>query len=154
MRTIVVGREVDAAAPDVWRVVTDLGAADRVLTAVRSIERLDAGEGFGVGTRWRETRVMFGREATAEMEVVDVDPGRAYTVVSEDRGTRYRSTVTVDAIDDRRSRVEMTFGGEAAGTVGRILAATVGRLFAGSTRKALRQDLDEIAAAAERRAPA
>ncbi len=43
-----------------------------------AVERLDSGTDFGVGTTWRETRVMFGREATEVMEIVAVDEGRSY----------------------------------------------------------------------------
>lgn len=44
----------------------------------------------------------------------------------------------------------MTFGAQPQGIVAKVMSATIGRLFMGATRKALRKDLDDIAAAAER----
>ena len=45
----------------------------------------------------------------------------------------------------------MDFGGEPQGLMARFMAATLGRLFAGATRKALRQDLNDIKAFVEQR---
>lgn len=150
MPALTVSREVAARPERTWAVATDLAHAVDVLSGVTAVERLDGGDGFGVGTRWRETRRMFGREASEEMEVTAVEPGRAYTVEADGAGAHYVSTMRVEPAGDGRSRIEMTFEAEAQGMVGRILAATVGRLAMGSTRKALAQDLADIAAAAER----
>lgn len=142
-------RETTATPDTVWAVVTDLERSVDVLSGVRAIERLDDGDGFGVGTRWRETRVMFGREASEVLEVTHVDEAsRRYVVEAHAGGTHYSSTLEV-APTPAGSRVRMTFGAAQEGLVGRVLARTVGRAFESATRKALAQDLDEIAAAAE-----
>ncbi len=148
MKEISLSRDV-AAPPDVvWGLVTDLDLAPEILSGVNSIERLDAGGQFGLGTRWRETRTMFGREATEEMEVTAFVPGRSYRVEAESHGAHYVSTVSVEPVA-RDSRLAMTFAGRPTGVLAKIMAATVGRLFQGATRRALQKDLDEIAAAAE-----
>ncbi len=147
MKDISLSRDV-AAPPDiVWGLATDLDLAPDILSGVNSIERLDDGAGFGVGTRWRETRTMFGREATEDMEVTSFVPGRSYTVEAESHGAHYVSTVSVEP-GPEGSRLSMTFSGRPTGLVAKIMAATVGLLFRGATRKALQKDLDEIAAAA------
>lgn len=69
-----------------------------VRSAVDSVERLDDGDGFNVGTRWRETRTMFGRQAAEEMEVTAVDVSRSYRVVAAGASTTYGSTLTVEAL--------------------------------------------------------
>ena len=140
----------DIAAPPerVWQVITDLDGSPDVMSAITAVERIDGGPGFDVGTRWRETRTMFGREATEEMEVTAIDPGRSYTVEAESTGARYVSTFLVEA-HESGSRLTMSFSGTPKGIVGRMLAATVGRLLAGTTTKAIQQDLEDIAAAAE-----
>lgn len=150
---ILVERDVEAPAATVWDVVTDLDASSDVMSGIDRIERLDDGDEFAVGARWRETRTMFGRQATEELEVTAFDrAGRSYTVEADSRGAHYRSTLAVDERDDGSSRVRMTFDAEPDGALSRVLASTIGRLFQGATRKALAQDLDDIAAAAERRA--
>ncbi len=149
MTRINVSREVDARADAVWRIVTDIENSAEVVSAISQIERLDDNEGFGLGTRWRETRTMFGKEATEEMAVTAVDPGRSYTIEADGRGAHYVSVVTVEPIGEKRSNLSMSFAGEPQGIGSKLLAATVGKLFEGATRKALQSDLDDIARAAE-----
>lgn len=142
-----VEQHVDADPSTVWTIVTDLDRFAEVADIV-SIERLDGGDSFGVGTRWRETRRMFGRDATEEMWVTDFDPGRAYTTEANSHGAKYRSTITV-APAQQGSTLTMQFDGTGTNVLTKVFGATVGRLFEGSTRKALQADLAAIAAAAE-----
>ena len=148
---IEVQRTTTASPADVWAVVTDLEGSVATLSGVTAIERLDDGDAFDVGTRWRETRVMFGKEASEELEVTRVEEGRSYTVEADSRGTHYASQLRVEPTDGG-STIHMTFGAAQEGRFGRVLARTVGRAFEGATRRALEQDLEDIAAAAEARA--
>ena len=148
---IEVERTTTASPADVWAVVTDLEGSVETLSAVTAVERLDDGNGFGEGTRWRETRSMFGKEASEELEVTHVEEGRSYTVEADNRGTHYSSQLLVEPTDGG-STIRMTFGAEQDGRFGRVLARTVGRAFEGATRRALEQDLEDIATAAESRA--
>jgi carbon monoxide dehydrogenase subunit G len=143
-----VERAVAAPPALVWEIITDLDRSAATIRSISSLERLDGGSGFGVGTRWRETRTMFGRQATEELVVSAIDEGRSYTVEADPRGAHYRSTLSV-APDGAGARLTMTFAAEPSGSLAKVFAATIGRLFEGSTRKALQQDLDDIAAAAE-----
>lgn len=143
-----VEQHVNAAPATVWAVVTDLPRFAQVADIV-SLERLDDGEDFTVGTRWRETRTMFGREATEEMWVTSVTPGRSYVTEAESHGTHYRSTLTITPAESGGATLTMDFVGTGTSLVTKVLGATVGRLFEGATRKALQSDLAAIAAAAE-----
>lgn len=150
MGDVMVSRDVAAPAEHVWEIMTDLERSPQVVSAIADVERLDGGDGFGVGTRWREARDVFGRRVTEELEVVDVEPGRSYTVEAHGSGGAYRSTLTVAPEGERRCRLSMSFGYRPGGLVARVMAATVGRLGEGATRRTLRSDLDDIAFAAER----
>lgn len=149
MSQIEVTRTVAAPADRVWEIITDLDESTSVISAIEAYERLDEGSAFGVGTRWRETRTMFGRQASEELEVTAVEPGRSYTVEGDSRGAHYTSQMIVTPMGADSSQLTMTFGGEASGAMAKILATTVGKLFEGATKKALQKDLEEIAAAAE-----
>lgn len=142
-------RETSAPADVVWNVLTDLEHTPEVLSAVTHVQRLDDAEGFDVGTRWAETRALYGREATEQLTVTSMDPGRGYTVEASSRWARYRTSVALEASHDGGTWLSMTFETEPTGLLGRLVAATVGRLAAGVTRRALEQDLDEIVAAVE-----
>ena len=147
---IQVEREVGAAPERVWDVITDLPGSAGVISAIEAIEILDGPERLDVGTRWRETRTMFGKSATEEMVVTAIEPGRSYTVEAESKSAHYTSVLTIGALDSGNSRLSMSFGGEPKGLCAKLLAATVGRMFSGATKRALLQDLDDIATAAER----
>lgn len=144
-----VSREIAARPDRVWNIITDVERSPDVLSGVVSVERLDDLDAFGVGTRWRETRVMFGKQATEEMEVTAVDDGHRYTVTADSSGTTYTSVLVVEPLPDERCRLVMTFSAAPGGRVAKVLAATVGRVFLGATRRMLQQDVDDIAMHAE-----
>ena len=107
-----VSREIGAPAERVWEILTDLPSSPAVISAIDSVEVLAGGDEFGLGTRWRETRTMFGRSATEEMEVSALVPGRSYTVVAASHGARYESSFEVFPAGDHACVVRMTFSGE------------------------------------------
>lgn len=147
MKPMTVSRRIDASPERVWDVLTDLERAAEVIRAIQSVE-IHAGTGFGVGTRWTETRTMMGRTATETMAVTEVDPGRSYVVEADSGSTHYRSAFHLDP-DNGGTSLTMTFEGQPSGLGGRILAATLGRLFSRPTRNALAADLEDIAVASE-----
>lgn len=144
-----VTRETTASPDQVWALMSDIEGSPDVLSGVIRVERLDDGDEFAPGLRWRETREIAGREASEELEVTAVDEGRSYTVEADSRGTHYRSVVTVEPAGTG-SRLSMTFTAETTGgRISRLVARTMGKAIEGATRKALQQDLDDIATAAE-----
>jgi carbon monoxide dehydrogenase subunit G len=148
MSELSVSREVSVSPEALWELITDLDRSPNVISAVTSVERLDDGIGFGVGTKWQETRLMFGREAVEVLEVTDLDPGRSYTVETDSGGAHYRSVISVEPAP-AGSIITITFGAESTSGVSKVLAGTIGKLFEGGTRKALVQDLEDIAVIAE-----
>lgn len=148
MKSIEVTRPVNAPPERVWEILTDLETAQGVISGILSVERLDGGSGFGVGTRWRETRKMMGREATEEMEVTAIKPGRSYATKAGNAKVEYVSTMFVQPRGDG-AVVGMTLAAQPKTTGTKILSATVGRLFTGTTRKMIAKDLKDIADWAE-----
>lgn len=146
---LVATRQIAAPAERVWALVTDLEGSPLLLSGIDSIEILGGPAEFGIGTRWRETRTMFGRQATEEMEITMVVPGQAYHAVAHSNGTRYESQVTVFERGATSCTIATSFGSTPTSLISAVLSATIGRLFLGSTRRALEQDLADFAAAAE-----
>lgn len=77
----------------VFDFVTASENAPKVVSSVVSMVKLTEGP-VRVGTRYRETRLMNGKEAQAELEVVDFEPGQRYVMknVTEGIETIYRYT--------------------------------------------------------------
>jgi hypothetical protein len=148
MAALEVTHDIKADAEAVWSIVIGLDDWVDVIRAIENVERLDDGEGFGLGTTWRETRTMFGKKATEEMEVTEFDDGRRYATAAESHGSKYFSEISVEPADGG-CRITMGFRGEPQSTLAKVMDVTVGRLFIGATRKALARDLADIGAAAE-----
>ncbi len=80
----------DASPEKVFEVASDFHNAADNIGSITKCEVITDGP-VGVGTRFRETRLMFKRECTEEMEVVEFDPPRSYTLGAESCGCRYRT---------------------------------------------------------------
>lgn len=78
---------------EVFDFITDSTNAAKVVPSVQSMTKLTEGS-IGVGTRYRETRLMNGREAHAELEIIEFQPHHAYAMknVTEGIETVYRYT--------------------------------------------------------------
>ena len=148
MAEISVSHDIAADPADVWSVVVDMDNWVTTIDAIETIERLDTGDGFGLGTKWRETRTMFGKEATEVMEVTEFEAGVRYATFAESHGSKYHSEIRVDPTE-AGSRLTMGFRGEPQSMLAKIADVTIGRLFMGATRKALAKDLADIGTAAE-----
>jgi uncharacterized protein YndB with AHSA1/START domain len=140
-------RSIAAPPEKVWAVFTDLKASADRLSAVKAVEVFTAGP-FGVGTRWRETRTMFGREATEDMEITAVDPGRSYTAEAASHGSHYTSRFDFAPTEDGTD-VTFSFTGESHGAM-RVVGAVMWPMLKGKMAKELRRDLDDLAVYCER----
>jgi carbon monoxide dehydrogenase subunit G len=152
-RSVVVQRRIAAGQDAVWAALTDLAGMERVLSGVSKVEVLTQGP-FGVGTRWRETRRMFGKDATEEMWVTASEPPRRYVVEAESHGTHYISEWRLTADGPASTTVGMTFTGVPSGGAAGLLARVLGGLGAKAVSRAIAKDLDDVAAAVEGRAGA
>ena len=83
---------------EVFDFITASDNAPRVVPSVKSMVKLTDGP-VGVGTRYRETRLMNGKEAQAELDVVEYEPGQKYAMrnLTEGIETVYRYTFHPDA---------------------------------------------------------
>lgn len=93
---------VDASLGTVFRAVSDL---DHFSKAVPQIDRIEivSDSTAGVGTRFRETRLVGGRETASELEVAELVENERVRYVSDTFGTRWTSTFTVAPAGDRTS---------------------------------------------------
>jgi uncharacterized protein YndB with AHSA1/START domain len=144
-------RLINAPQESVFQTFTDLRRAPEFIPAIKTLEVLTEGP-IGKGTRWREMRVMMGKEATETMEITEFDPPRSYAVEARSHGTHYRSTFRFSP-ESGGTRAEMTFSGRPESGWAKALGALVGWAFKGMLRKALEADMDALKAAAERNAP-
>ncbi|MER6673142.1 SRPBCC family protein [Streptomyces sp. NPDC000983] len=150
-KSVTAERRIAAPRGTVWAALTDLPGMERVLSGVTKVEVL-SGEGFGVGTRWRETRRMFGKDATEEMWVTRCEAPEGYAVEAESYGSHYVSAWELRADGPETTTVRMTFSASpTGGGIMNVLAKVLGPVGARAVRKAIEKDLDDVAAAVEGR---
>lgn len=152
MDDLTLSRRIAATPEQVWAVLTDLDNAASTLQGVTRVERLTDGP-YSVGTRWRETRTMFGKESTQEMWVAENDPWRRSLIQAEAGGTAYETEFRLEQLgaDPAATNLTVRFGASTTDPSG--IQKAVMKVFGGwaikATTKALKQDLADIAAAAE-----
>jgi|ERR687892_544171 hypothetical protein len=144
-----VERLIRAPREIVFAVAIDILRWPEVIASIERIELLTPGP-VGVGSRFRETRRMFGREATEEMTVSELAPPERFVLTAESHGTRYRAEHVFARAPDA-TRLTLVFSGEPVSFSARLLSP-LGRLMSAHLKKQLEADLDDLKRAAERRA--
>ncbi|WP_068399834.1 SRPBCC family protein [Kribbia dieselivorans] len=151
--SISVSRDIAAPPAAVWAVLTDVEDSAEHLSGVEAVEMLTEGD-YRVGTRWRETRTMMGRRETQEMEVTHVKANRATVIAADAGGMDTTTTFTLEpALHGSHTRIAMAFEGilSQPTRVQRVMMSLFGNLGLKATRRAMEQDLADIAAVAEQR---
>lgn len=149
MRGVAVTQEIAAPPERAFALAADLAGAGAVFSGIARLELLTQGP-VGVGTRFRETRVMFGRESSEEMTVLAFDPPRAFLVGNEAHGCRYRKTFAF-APDGAGTRATVTFEAEPLTLMAKVMAVLLA-FMAKSIAKLIARDLADLKRAAETRA--
>ncbi|MGW6918189.1 SRPBCC family protein [Kitasatospora sp. NPDC054939] len=145
-----VAREMAAPVERVWTAMTDLGSMPQRLSGVDAVEVLSSGP-FGVGTRWRETRRMFGKSATEEMWVTACEVPQRYVAEADNSGMHYVSEFRLVETAPGRTTVTMIFSARPQhGGKPPLLARLMGRLGTKAVAKAIAKDLADVAASVER----
>ena len=148
MKPVIIEARIDAPPARVFEVFTDLAHAPDRVRGIKQLELLTSGP-VGKGTRFRETRVMFGRQATETMEILDFQPGRAYSVGAESCGARYLSTFTFEP-DGAGTHVRMTFGATPVSFFAKLMVPMMS-FMRKSCAKMIAADIDDLKAACEGR---
>jgi carbon monoxide dehydrogenase subunit G len=134
---------IEASPERVYDALTDTDAFEDFIDGEASIERLDDGL-LDVGSEWKETRKMFGKDATEYFEVVELEPPRRVGFfVDGSRGSSGRGKyhyVYVLEPSESGTRLVLDARMEEMGFLGAIF----GRLFSGTFKKPIRKDIDGL----------
>ena len=142
MKTVAVSKLIEAGIDEVFAVFADLeSAADRITDIVK-LEMLTEGP-VAVGTRWRETRIMFKKEATEEMEITAFNPPNGYTVEAESHGAHYRTEITFVA-EGEGIKATMSFQATPLTWMAKIMYLVTGPMMRGMLIKCLEKDMADL----------
>ena len=140
---------INATKEEVWHVITDIENSVNTIGAIERIEVLDKPETGVLGLKWKETRTMFGQEATEVMWITDAKENEYYQTRAENRGAVYVSRLALKEAGEN-TILTMGFEGEAQSFGAKLMSFLTGFMFKGATQKAIQQDLIDIKAAVEK----
>jgi hypothetical protein len=138
---------VNASPSAIWSAITDIENAAEILSGIEEIEVVEKPASGLVGLRWRETRMLFGKPATAEKWITDAAVNEYYKTRAESDGFVFLSTLR---ISESAGVVTLTSTHDSRpqSFVAKLKGLPMG-LFKGVAKKALLQDLNDIKSAVE-----
>jgi carbon monoxide dehydrogenase subunit G len=140
---------IDAPRDVVFASLVDIERWPDVISGIVEVTLLTPGP-VAVGTRFRETREMFGRKATEEMTVAEMESPRRLVLTAFNHGTTYRVEHLLAAEGAGGTRLTVAFEGRPVTLAARLLMP-LGLLFRGAVRRQLASDLADLERDARRR---
>ena len=98
MSRTTVRRTIDAPVDFVFGTVSEIDNFSKAVPHIVDVEFLSDVKG-GVGSRFRETRLIMGREASTVLEVTEYVENERVRLVSDEGGTVWDSVFTVRPVD-------------------------------------------------------
>ena len=148
MASLSVSTLVAAPLDHVFAVFTDLEKTAERVPGITSLEVLSEGP-FGEGTRWRETRLMFKKEAQEEMWVTGFDPPHSYNVEAESHGAKYSTHISFIP-EAAGTQVTWAFTSTPQTFGAKLMGPVFNTLLKGTMKKCMLGDLEALKDVAER----
>jgi uncharacterized protein YndB with AHSA1/START domain len=139
---ITVEEYIEAPPDDVFAAATDIDHWPERIKDIVAIERCTDGP-VGVGTRFRETRVVMKKEHTEEMTFTEFTPNSAYTLGCESCGCAYATRFQFSP-EGIGTRIHMNMTAHANSLPAKILAPLMGIIMKGTMKKCLASDLQSL----------
>ena len=143
MSPIILSVDITAPVESVFARASDVANAPVHIRSIQHVEVLTRGP-IGVGTRFRETRVISGHTTVGEMEFSVFEPHARYVVECRSNGMHFRSLF---AFESRATGTRLTIHFEARPVT--LSARMMLPLMAGILRKCIEDDLADLKASLE-----
>jgi carbon monoxide dehydrogenase subunit G len=154
MAKISLSKTLSAPVDRVFQAFTEFDrVADRI-DAIQSLEVLTDGP-TGVGTRFRETRIVFKKEATEEMVITSFDAPHSYTVGCESCGAVFETVYRFlpEGPGGESTRVELDFEAKPVTFFAKLMSP-LSALMSKSCAKSMGQDIEDLRKVVEQPQPA
>jgi hypothetical protein len=141
---------INGSKAAIWAAITNIENASEIISGIEKIEVLEKPANGLVGLKWRETRTLFGKPATAEKWITEAAENEFYKTRAESDGFIFLSTTR---ISESGGGITLTSSHDSQpqGIVAKLLSIPMGLLFKGVAKKALLQDLNDIKAVVEQK---
>ena len=138
---------INASLQTVFDAFTDLDFVHAHVPHILAFELLEGSAKMQVGTKWQETRKVFGKESSEVMWVTDLVQNERVVFEAESHGTHYTSTYAFTE-EGGTTHVKFVFVGEPL-TFGAKVGAFVFGFMTKSMEKLLKADLEAMKEAIE-----
>jgi hypothetical protein len=145
MATLRIARTIHAPTALVFKIVADPRHFAQAISGVTRIEFLSLTK-CGLGTRFRQSRVLKGKEMTLDFDVTDYAENERVRIVNEIHGTRWDSVITLTPSNGSTELI-MRMETTTRPLVPRLIMPLMLRLF---IRKAVEKDFDAVKAFCEK----
>jgi hypothetical protein len=142
---------IDGSRAAIWAAITDIENASETISGILKTEVLEKPANGLVGLRWRETRMLFGKPATAEKWITDAAENAFYTTRAEDKGFLFLSTMSISEGPNGSHTLTSSHDSRPQSVGAKFMAIPMRLLFKGVAKRALLQDLNDIKSAVERK---
>ena len=144
MANVTLTRRIDAPVNLVFRTVAHVEQFSQAVPGILRVEFVSEVKS-GVGARFRETRMMMGREASTELEVTEHVENERVRIVSEAGGALWDTVFTV-APDGAGTELKMVMDAQPRSASAKMTLP----LIIGTVRKAVEEDMDAVKSFCER----
>lgn len=139
---------VNASRAAIWAAITNLENASEIIRGIDKIEILEKPADGLVGLKWRETRMLFGKPATADKWITDAVENEFYKTRAASDGFVFLSTIRISESSDGMTLTSV-HDSQPQTIVSKIMSIPMTLFFKGVAKKALLQDLRDIKIAVE-----
>lgn len=143
--------QINRPVEKVWQAVSKIEGCADFISGILQLEVLKRPEQGLVGLKWRETRKMFGQEASETMWITEAVENRYYCTRAENHGAIYTTRLQLEPNSSATTRLSMSFEATSESLWVRLISKLMTPLIKGSMIKALKQDLEDIKAFVESR---
>ncbi len=135
--------EISAPVERVFDTIAHIQNFSKAVPHIVNVEILSDTQS-GVGTRFRETRSMKGREMTTELEVTEYVKDEAIRIVSDEGGTVWDTLFTVEPKSER-TLLTLSMDARPYKTIPKLLVPLMTRFL----RRAVMRDMEAVKAYCE-----
>jgi len=139
---------INGSKAAIWAAITNIENASETISGIENIEVLEKPANGLVGLKWRETRMLFGKPATAEKWITDAAENEFYKTRAEDGGFVFLTTKSISESSGGMTLTEC-HESKPQSIVAKLMSVPMLFLFKGVMKKAILQDLNDIKYAVE-----
>ena len=92
--------EIKKPIEDVWKAIIDFKNCSNYIESIVKLEIIDEPKDTLIGFKWKETRVMFGKEAVETMWITDYAENEYYQTRAESHGSIYKSRISIEHVGE------------------------------------------------------